>query len=171
VKQYFLNPYGYDLVKIGAKRTLFGRRVAQYRFMLDPETPLTYVDAYGLKYQPNKRYETDMGSVPWLLQLRCPKDKYLVSFLFHDSAWNHGGIWCCSPDMDEPWDFMKLSRKEANDMLKEMVEVEGRTLNNEPASEYKSDSRLIRFGVRIGRWVARLRGKKPRYPREDLGGD
>jgi len=162
---HFINPYGYDLVKVGSARTLLGRK-AIYQLRLHPTDPLTYVDRVGLKYQPNQSYETDMGSVPWALRWLCDKDKYLLSFLFHDSAWEHGAVWACSPDVDGPYQPMPMTRKESNVMLAEMVRIEGQQMLGIPATEYGRDSRLIKRAVDLGAWWAKLRGKGPKYPRK-----
>ena len=153
---HWINPQGYELVKVDTCRVLF-RDVAIYRVLLDPEKPLTYIDKHGVKYQPGKEYDTDMGTIPFLLQRIVSKDEYLLSFLLHDWNCMMGYVWACSPDVDGPWDRMPMPRKDADEMLKETVLVEGTQLNKTKAKRVRWQARWIYRGVRVGAWFSRKR--------------
>jgi len=123
---YFANPEGYVLKKIRNERRLFFPDKAIYRFTLDQGSPLTFCANSGADYQPNRQYETDMGSIPLFLQWRIQKDRFLLSFLFHDSAWTHGGMWVRNKYSEE-FRFVDMSRWQSNMLLSSMVRCEGAT--------------------------------------------
>jgi hypothetical protein len=108
-----------------------------------------------------------MGSVPKILQfiLRIPKDKYLLSFINHDSAWEHGGIWYCPPGC-ELYGFVPMSLYATNRMLAEMIPAEGEMDDRIGDFEAKRDAFLVRFGVDIAAAWRNVKGRKARFPRD-----
>lgn len=174
MKPHFENVMGWSIVKAGTGKNSAGEMVAQYIFTLkDPA--LTYHDEKGGKIQPNRKYDgvrkivarllTDMGSIPKILQFLIPKDKYLLSFFFHDSAWEHGGIWYCYPGCDT-FVFVEMSRMESNKLLKEMVLVEGKMDENIKPGTLKREARWIKKAVDLAAVWAGTTRKMPRHKRK-----
>ena len=125
-----------------------------YLYEADPKKPLTFHHPDGYLIRPDKKFKTDMGSVPLFLQWICSplfaKDRWLRSYLFHDSAYCHKGLWFAKHDPNK-FEFCKISRKEADGLLKLMIKSQGGNLSS-PA---------VRLGVRIG-------GRKAWKKKEDL---
>lgn len=65
-----------------------------WEFTNDPERPLTYHMPNGIEIQPDRHYETDLGSVPAVLQPLMANSRFLRSFLLHDSGYEYKGLWC-----------------------------------------------------------------------------
>lgn len=124
---------------------LFGKQL--YEFTNYDHDPLTYEDLKGDLMRPDRhREETDMGSVPktvqWLLPKWFAKDRYLPAYLFHDDAYDNHGWWFA---VKGGWEFRKLTRKQADDYLREMIISLGGS---------KANARAIWIGVRLGGWVS-----------------
>lgn len=143
-KPGFINQQGYECPKIRDQKYFFGLLPpkAIYRYKSDEDNPLTLLFTDGKYYRPNKNFETDMGSVPRVLQFFIPKDRFLLSFIFHDSIYKEGGIWV-SDTYDGPYVFKKLSRSKGDSMLKVMT-----TLEPSPAGVVASS--CVWFGVTVG---------------------
>ena len=112
---HFENPEGWRLVKDAVQSTWWK---AQYEFMLSRTHPLTYVDAHGNRWQPNRHYFTDMGSVPKVGQLLIPKDRFL-GFYLHDSAYIEGGLWLKTL-VAARFEFVRLPKSRVDEMLHDM---------------------------------------------------
>lgn len=141
----FINIEGYTCPKVLDKpQGLFGWGVpkAIYQFDLDKKNPLTlhYID--GLYYRPNKHFLTDQGSVPRFAQTFIPKDRFLLSFLFHDSAYIDGGLWVCGT-YDGEYKFVEMTRAEIDSMLYHMIRLE-------PCPGGCVSSSVVWIGVRLG---------------------
>lgn len=108
---YIVNPMGFDLRKIPQSNL--------YIFKLDPEQPLQFKLVTGAYVQPDRTFQTDMASIPKILQWipGLEKDSYLAPY-FHDSAYRHGGIWIDGKKVE-------LTRKEADELLRDMLRCEG----------------------------------------------
>jgi hypothetical protein len=115
-----------------------------YEFNLNPLHPLTYEDAKGGLWQPDRHaYRTDAGSIP-------PPVSWFASYhplmyprsysAFHDSACGETiddpahpgtiqhGLWYCAPGETE-FRFRRLTWQEANRLcLVDMLQVEGASL-------------------------------------------
>lgn len=78
---------------------------AIYRYHADEANPLTLVLADGTEYQPNRTFETDMGSIPLLLQAIpggwYQKDRLLPAYILHDDGYGHGGLFVRRPGATE----------------------------------------------------------------------
>jgi len=136
---------GYKLPKIRDKWRFGIFPKAIYEFTLDEDDPLTFVDTDGTRIQPDRHLaETDMGSVPWLAQLAIPKDRFLLSFLFHDSAYKHHGLYFAVAGSDL-FVFVPLSRKEVDDLLRQMCGAEGAWYQTRAA---------VYSAVRVGGWAS-----------------
>jgi len=116
----WINPCGYNLVKIPGTRNPI-----RYDFQLDYIKPLTLLDtATGESWQPDRHAVTDMGSIPRWLQPLVDKDRYLLSWLLHDSGYQHGGLYLSlAPGM--PFCFQPLSRLQLDAMMLAGIEAEG----------------------------------------------
>ncbi len=142
-KPHFLNsglmgqPAGYSM-----RVHHYAGRKAIYAVTVDKATPLTWVDATGAHWRPNWYALTDWGSVPAVLQMACPKDS-CIGFLFHDSAYEHGGLWWSRSGTS--WRFASMDRAEVDSMLYDQV-----------LAQWAARGRAwaIWAGVRVGGWAA-----------------
>ena len=91
-----------------------------YEFTLAIRDPLTYVGADGREYQPDRRYQTDKGTIPRPLQVLMPSDLFERSFLLHDSGYAFGGLWITGA-------FVVMTRAAVDALLREMILAEGGT--------------------------------------------
>jgi len=156
MKAYFDNPLGFDL-----KPT---EQDGYFLFTLNLDSPLTYHDGNGGKLQPNRRYKTDLGSIPKVLQVFVAPDKYKLAFLFHDSVWDHGGIWYCAPGYEE-YSFVPISRRASNRRLRDMIIAEAAMHEDITPDEARRDAAHIKLGTDIGAVWAFLTRRRPRYER------
>ena len=97
-----------------------------YEFTASLEWPLTYIDACECSWQPDRHFLTDMGSIPRIVQglPGLGKDDRLCSYLLHDSAYVHGGLWR-SPCTTFGYSFHALTKAEADRLLYYMLRAEG----------------------------------------------
>lgn len=126
---YFENAiHGYDLSKIPGsdRRKWLIFTDCDYTFTLNLEKPLTFHYPDGIRVQPD-RHEgeiTNMGSVPAPLQLVIPKDRFLLSFCFHDSGYKHHGLYVSFAPGD-PFAFVQMNQGEVDQFLWQGVAAEG----------------------------------------------
>lgn len=97
---------------------------AIYEFSLLQPSPLTWRDEAGWWRPDQHEARTDLGSIPPPLRGALPHDQFPRSYVFHDSAWRHGGLWF-APTIFGPWGFCDLTKCEANAMLRRWVHAEG----------------------------------------------
>jgi len=117
----------------------FKYTVPIYEFTLDPIHPLTYVNARGWEFQPDRHaFYTDGGTIPpparWFKNyhpLRYPR-----AFAFHDSGFAESfdvpgregeplhGLWVRKPG-EKDFTFVEFSSAELNQLLNDMARVEG----------------------------------------------
>jgi len=145
---FFIHPKegeGFELIRDRNKTYLFFFAKPMYEFRLKPSTPLMYVDNKGQTWEPDLHLKTDEGSTPMTLQLFFPKDKFLASYCFHDSACEYGYLWM-KQVVHAPFQKTYLNRFEANDLLEEMVEAEGKLFGGGKWFERK----CIHAGVDLG---------------------
>jgi len=130
----------FDLIPAGWSGGFRGKQL--YDFCNDERDPLTWSDGNGIMIRPDRHFVTDMGSVPLTLQFIAPgyfaKDRWIRSFILHDSAFLHGGHWFA---VKGGWEFRELTMKQANKYLQQMVISEGGS---------KVTAWLIYAGVQIG---------------------
>lgn len=136
----WFNPGGYKLVKIADKRVFLWITKAIYEFTLDEHNPLTFLHPGVGFIQPDRHVKTDMGSIPVPLQVFWPKDRFLLSYLLHDSAYRHGGLYF-SDERYRGYSFVKMEREEVDDLLRYTIKAEG-------GSRFTRN--MIWRGVRIG---------------------
>ena len=120
----FINMDGYELRKAFNEPYCLIFRKAVYRFALHDPMPIMFRRANGELIQPDRRFFSDMGSIPISLQWAIPKDTYLEPYLFHDSAYLHHGLWFRGVD-DLCFSFRALTVWESNALLKEMMLAQG----------------------------------------------
>lgn len=130
-KPRFLNPEGYSIVK-DIERSTRWNTIYEYT---TGNPSLTYRDKHGNIWRPDNHYFTNQGTTP----LGIGKDRFLGYYL-HDSACIFGGLWQWQGDK---WVFVKLTRRQADDMLYDMVLAD-------PQPGWKSTACTIWLGVRIG---------------------
>ena len=113
-----------------------------YEFANDANNPLTYEDAQGNLIRPDQHQTTDLGSVPKIMQWICPKyfakDRYIPGYVYHDDAYQNHGWWYAKKG---GWNFRKVTRKQADIYLRQMVMDLGGS---------KGNAWAIYMGVRIG---------------------
>ena len=133
----------YSCDKVGWYGGWFGR--PKFEFQSDLADPLTCC-LHGILYRPDFHFFTDKGSVPRLIQTIAPyyfdRAKYERAYYFHDSAYAHGGVWVA---VHGGWEFKKITRKQADTMLRDMILLENGS---------KMNARLIYAGVRAGGWAS-----------------
>ena len=116
-----------------------------FEFTNNPTNPLT-CELKGTMYRPDNHFFSDLGSVPKSLQTLLPKwfakDRYPLSYLYHDSGYKHGGHWVAAPG---DWHFIKMTRKQVDNILREMIILEGGG---------KANARTIWLGVWAGGWAS-----------------
>jgi len=108
----FENPQGFSLVPDPAKSTWW-TTIYQYRAKTHP---LTFVHSDGTRYQPDKHFFTDQGSIPRFppfVRMCVCKDRFL-GFYLHDSGYMDGGLWTDGV-------FRHMTRKQVDDLLYEMI--------------------------------------------------
>lgn len=93
----WINERGYGLTAVPDDRPWWRRCLGRtvYEFRLDARAPLTLWlwSSYPQLIQPNRKYTTDLGSIPRGVQPLIPKDSFIKSFLLHDSGYKFGGMW------------------------------------------------------------------------------
>ena len=129
----------YKLVPDGWDGKIFGKEM--FEFTNDPHDPLTFAD--DILIRPDNHFRTDMGSVPRTLQFIAPRwfnrFRYPQSYILHDSGYSHHGHWVAANGSD--WHFVKMTRKQVDDLLYDMIIAEGGSHAN---------ARTIWLGVRLG---------------------
>jgi len=128
------NPYGFTLRDTGKKAPGWPpwRRRTLYEYTADPVDPLTFQAGPSLFIRPDRHGETDMGSVPEILQwLVCPKDLHTPSFIVHDSACREHGLYFASR-YEGPYTFSRLSSASAARLLWQCLEAAGYTWRAKP---------------------------------------
>jgi len=121
---WFDNPQGYAIHKLKDQPYLGVLSKAVYQCVINFAHPLTYHDAKGRRYKTQPVFKTDMGSTPIITRHFFPKDRYLVSYLFHDDAWRSGGLFVAQPGEDD-YTFERITRTQANKLLGTMIMAEG----------------------------------------------
>ena len=115
---------GYGVVERPDLAPLHGKMM--YEFTLNPHNPLTFHDPAGIYLQPDRHgFLSDQGSIPRLLQRYFPKDEFPRSYYMHDSCCLHHGAYFSHSGIPGSFDFYHLSRKQVDDLLRQMVRAEG----------------------------------------------
>ena len=105
---------------------------AVYPFINDLVDPLTFHRADGLLIRPLAVMETDMGTVPRSVRVLISKDRYLDSYLIHDSGCVQGGF-NVSSDGGETWGFVPASRLIVDQQLRDCIRAQGGNLTTRNA--------------------------------------
>ena len=118
----FYNPMGYDLHMVCGDNEWF-------EFNLDPVNPLTYWDATGGDWQPDRHFFTDRGSQGYFVSMVPGFERNRLAYLFHDSAytwvaWKGHGLYYRAPDQIE-FTFRPMTRRQVDDLMREMLITEG----------------------------------------------
>jgi len=113
-KMRFENPEGFSLRYDTALSNWWD---TIYEFRLNPVHPLIFVAGNGDRYQPDRRYHTNLGSVPRIppfIRAIIPKDRFPDGFCMHDSGYAFGGLWVNGA-------FRVMTRKQVDDLLFDMI--------------------------------------------------
>ena len=117
MKAIIINPGGYTLAP--TQRYVRGwpryRRRRLYQVQLHRENPFT-VCIDGIFLRPKDGLITDMGSVPELFQVFVPKDRFLDSFVLHDTGCSEHGLYFSSR-MNGRYHFAPMSSKRVHQVL------------------------------------------------------
>lgn len=164
---YFLNDKPGDGFELRwRKSTRWGLlwRKDWFEFWLNEEHPLTFCMPVlqpdscirWVRIQPDRHvFITDMGSIPPPAQPICPRDEFLCTYLMHDSAYKHHGLYIAEPGSDT-FAYRAMSRLEVDALcLQRMITVEG-AKNWEREVIYRS----VRLGG-AGPWA---NGEPPNLP-------
>lgn len=137
----FVNTGGYVLTKLPRPprpwyRPFFYNPPAFYHVTIKIDHPLTWLDRYEARTLA--QFTSDKGSVPAVFEWLIRDDAFLLSFLFHDSAYHSGGWYVHEAN---GFRFVELTRRQADDILYDMVLAEGGSVQQ---------ARLIWAAVRMG---------------------
>ena len=118
---------GYSDPIVGYTDSLWQKPIREFRLNL--AAPLTYVDDAGTKWQPDRHFLTDWGSIPRVCQLMPGYDRErFVGFLLHDSMCiDHGaghGLWC-KPQGAHEYHFEAIPSRQAHACLEPMLLADG----------------------------------------------
>jgi hypothetical protein len=121
---------------------------------LNRSRPLTYFDKrLGLFIRPcspaaledGAHFLTDLGSVLPPVQSFFPSAEAPYAYFFHDQGYRYGGLWV-SETYDGPYQFLKMTRREVDDLcLRCMLQAGGVSLVRR---------NMIYDAVRVGGWAA-----------------
>lgn len=112
------NGWGWELNPLRMERWGWLWRKRVWEFRLVPAHALGFENAQG-RWQPDRHEEeTDLGSIPPPLRGWYPQDEFPLSYIFHDSACGHGGLWLRPPGARE-YQFEALTRAEADRRLRD----------------------------------------------------
>lgn len=122
----FVNPDGYREHKVGdiPYLWLFTKTVFYVEMR---EHPLIFKRLNGIWYKTKGTFYSDHGTIPLTAQPFLPKDRFLLSYLIHDSACIQHGLWI-SRDKGKSWGFEFMLSSEVHDLLGEMVRAEDANL-------------------------------------------
>lgn len=124
---------------------------AIHSFKLHPQHPIVWVNTKG-HWQPDRHEEeTDLGSTPPPIRSCFPQDQYEPGYIFHDSAYKHGGLYH-SVFLDGPYKFKSLTRSEADDLLADIIMALGGGAGSRGT---------IWTGVRMGGWASYKEARTP----------
>lgn len=117
-------------------------KVDEWIYYADPINPLTYVAPDGTEMRPNKKFYTDFGSIPPPLMAlpSLGRTRFIHTYLFHDDACRHGGLWWKKPGKSI-FIFQSMSRDESDEWIKLWVGADGGNA---------WQRQIIYRGVRIG---------------------
>lgn len=124
-----------------------------YRFDNDLFDPLTWINDNGTWARPAQSFETDMGSVPAILQGIVSPLASSRGFPMHDSAFENHGLWI-SADKGATWVFILLTEQDVNDALHEWCRAD---------EVNQIESEEILWGVQLG-GTALWNGHKGPFP-------
>ena len=157
MKTCFENPAGYSICEDVEKSTWW-TTIYEYTAR---EKALTFVNKHGTRYQPDRHFFTDQGSIPRFppfIRMLIPKDRFL-GFYLHDSAYMDKGLWIDGR-------FTPMTRKQVDDLLYDMILAD-------PIPGSKATAGLVWSHVRMYGWTAGW-GKgdagKPKGSIDPLGG-
>ena len=132
----FIHPQGYTLRPTGEWQPGAGyllgltalvgirRKRKQYEFTLDAQSPLTFAPNPVLYIRPDRHGLTDLGSIPEQLEPFICRSRFEPSFILHDSACVHQGLYF-SATYDGPYTFCRISSHSAAKLLRKCVRAEG----------------------------------------------
>ena len=145
---------GYHLEFTGIKNGFLGSQTPHYRIQLNQKHPLRFLFEDGSSIMPANCSPTDQGTIrPFFVRRWINKDRFLLGFLFHDSAYSTGGFWFRA-NKDTEWAWLDVTRFQADALLRTMCQCD-----IVPCGWWKAN--LIWTGVRFGAWFA-WRGNEPR---------
>ena len=136
-------PDGYDLIQVQVQSWLWLWSDALYNVALNPDNPLTFIEADGTMRRPVLgSYYSDLGSIPVFFQgiPGMMKDEWLCSYIMHDFCVDSGGIWTKGPQ-DACFTLQPMTRLLCDQMLKRMIAAQGAST---------MEQWVIYRGVRLG---------------------
>ena len=129
------NPHGYKCTHHHNERyfLLFSKPI--FLVLLDPEAPLTWVWLQPVvlngmrlpamtRMQFDRKFLTDKGSTPKLLQLMFDRAKHEREYLTHDSGYEDHGLYFKRPQ-EHCFRFLQLRREDLDKILSLQIQAQG----------------------------------------------
>ena len=110
----------------------------------DAVPPVTFTDDDGIAYQMDHHFNTDGGSIPFIVRV-CPgvhldPFNFPRAYLFHDCAYQFGGLYIKYPSEKE-FLFRLMTKQDVDKLLLKLLPFDGAT---------KADVDVIAFGLWVG---------------------
>ena len=151
-------PKGYDIYKVREVPYMWWLSKAIYQFENLPPNKLTFVHN-DVMYQAGDSFEFDWGTVPRIVQIWIPKDRYL-GFPMHDFLCRFGYLWR-STDCGKTWHKFHMDRTMADELLRIMCQYD-------PVAGSFLSRWVVYCGVRIGslfmKQLPKIPPEPPRFP-------
>jgi len=102
-------------------------KVDEWVYYANAERPLTYIAPDKTEMQPNKKFNTDFGSIPPPLMAMpsLSRTRFLHSYLFHDSGCRQGGLYVRPVGSTGPFVFQQITRDQMDTWLWTWVGAQG----------------------------------------------
>lgn len=131
---------------VHSKRRLWIFPVSIYRIRMFADCPPTLIDSRGVMWRTyDRKFLSDLGSVPPLLWPFFPPSEFPLAYDLHDNLYQTHKARC-SRDAST-WQVVSVTRSTADRLLREAVQAKPYR-----ASARKAD--MIWAGVRVGGWAA-----------------
>ena len=135
-----------------------------YRVTIAKEKPFCFEDYYLGKLTAGYVYESDLASIPPLVDRIWAPSAFRLSGVLHDYGCKHGGLWKINENGTHT--FIKLTRKQMDELIERMAGAEC-ALNKFGKVYTWITEHCIYAGVRIGAFfgIGKPAKKKPARPR------
>lgn len=138
-----------------------------YHITIDRQNPLYFVDRYGRKLTPRRKYDSDLASIPPPFDRIWSPAEFKLSGIIHDDCCKNGGLYLINDKGAQS--FLPMTRKEADTLIEDMAQVECNLLGKGEWYQWIT-KHCIYFGVRIGAFfgIGNNKDKKPPTSKMDV---